>query len=288
MARRAMARRAAVAALAAVAMAAPILNPLDVVLIHAPERASTQRHKATKSLLAFFRDQLGVERASTLPSVFYHPDLANASAGCDAAGGGGATCGRHCSHAWSTPGAPHLALHLLGCQAAHRNAWAKIGQCEGFDRPASGYYAPSDGPKPAGCDPLREDGACLAAPKACEGDAAAAAAAGDAATRAPITDATPYTIVVEDDAAVPRGEAPAVVTARLAALFAAGVREQADLLYLGHCNALTPDRCLVDAGGARARRLRMANRARNRDARCELGGDPRGATFYAIVASRSP
>ncbi len=206
-----------------------ITNPLQVILIHSPEHFA-ERTAHTKRLLQFFREHFGIRYPTLLPGVYYHPDLSNADAGCSS---NGTFCHMTCRHNRRRNA---FGLHLLGCGAAHRNAWARIAGCPGFTRPGGGYYGPSHLVKPPGCVPLRQSGACIVEPRACF-----------SGTSAPQnqsvkpTPTTPYTIVFEDDAAVPT--LPSINTlGRITRIFQTGVRAGADIIYLGHCGKFPAQR----------------------------------------------
>ena len=194
-----------------------ITNPLSVLLIHSPDHFA-ERTAHTKRLLDFFRVSLGVRNTTVLPGIYYHHDLKDARAGCP----NGTLCRASCC--FNRQGG-EFGLRLLGCAAAHRNAWATIAQCPGFERTLGGYYGPNE-TAPDGCFALR-GGACIVEPRRCATDPVPA--------EGRIGPSTAYTVVLEDDAAIPRREKPRHIRARLARVFHDGVRAGADLIYLGHC-----------------------------------------------------
>lgn len=66
----------------------------------------------------------------------------------------------------------------------------------------------------------------------------------------PPTNETEFTIIIEDDAALPLLIDPAEVAARVADTFNTGVRRGAHLIYLGHCGTLqTEDKYGPHLGG---------------------------------------
>ena len=92
-------------------------------------------------------------------------------------------------------------------------------------------YAAGEARPPGPCTPLA-DGACLLEPArdTCPPTTNATPLV------LPSTDATtPFTIVLEDDAALPLYRDELEVATRLADLFNAGVRVGAHVIYLGHC-----------------------------------------------------
>ena len=95
---------------------------------------------------------------------------------------------------------------------------------------------------------------------------------------------TAYTVVLEDDAAIPRREKPRHIRARLARVFHDGVRAGADLIYLGHCGTFKAnDKAGFSCTHAYAVTARGARALVDHTHSCQKGLAGAGAIDWAMI-----